>query len=369
MGNMLSLRSSGKMHSSTTEPIRISIKCKQKSSKVLCQFSFTNITNGECYLLRYNTPLEGLRSSFLNLKNQKINDIPYQGILVKRLLPKKENYVLLKPNKPIQSPDIDLTKAYQFPHDGEYTLQYTRDLVYITKEKMESIKDDELPIWSRKFRPRLSSCRFTVVNADKFKKSRKKVKHAKIIDASRFEGCSDIPSEECLTPQFVNGNASQKAMTTALHKELCSSNGYPKVILSLNRNNFLYKLWFGITVTKSCRQVKRFYQASLNGLKSDTITYDFQGKRCKRDTVAYTKHGARKVHLCPAFDSLPAKSVSSGQDSKQQTLVHEFSHVYSNTRDHAYGSYDCQNLAKENPDYAMDNADTFGYYFCDVFNA
>ena len=351
------------MHSSK-QPINISMACKQKSSKVLCQFSFTNTTNGECYLLRYNTPLEGLRSSFLTLKNQKTNGIPYEGILVKRLLPKKENYVLLKPNKPIQSPDIDLTEAYQFPHDGEYTLQYTRDLVYITKKKMESIKDDELPTWSYKFRPQISSCKFTIVNADKFKNS-KKVKHA-TNDAS-----VNIPSEECLTPLFVNGNASQRATTAALHRELCKPNGYPKVILSLNRNNFLYKLWFGITLTKSCHQVEHCYQASLNGLRNDTITYHFQGQGgyCTSDIIAYTKYRSDKIYLCPAFDPLPAKSLSSEQQSKQQTLVHEFSHVYSNTKDHAYGSDNCQNLAKENPDYAMDNAANFGYYFCDVFNA
>lgn len=63
------------------DPINVGIKCMQGSSKIHCSFSFTNNAQEEYYLLRYNTPLEGLKSNFLSLKTQDgdvIMGIPLQ---------------------------------------------------------------------------------------------------------------------------------------------------------------------------------------------------------------------------------------------------------------------------------------------------
>ena len=41
----------------------------------------------------------------------------------------------MKPNEPHHA-NIDLVDAFSFPHSGEYTIEYTRPLIYFTKEGM-----------------------------------------------------------------------------------------------------------------------------------------------------------------------------------------------------------------------------------------
>ena len=345
------------------DPINVGIKCMQGSSKIHCSFSFTNNAQEEYYLLRYNTPLEGLKSNFLSLKTQDGDVIPYKGILVKRLPPKRESFILLKPNESIQSPMIDLTEGYELLYDGLYTVQYNRPLVYISREDMDVMPDGKLSVWCSKHQKHAIKA---VAGANFKVLSKKATKKTTFHDRPKFLSCV---RDGCIFPQFIDGDEKQRAITRALHGELCSSNGYPKVISSLNQNGFLNKLWFGNTCIKSCHEVESVFQESLDGLTKNTVTYNFEGQSCTKEIIAYTKYGTDIVWLCPAFDSLPEKSSISGEDSKQQTLVHEWSHAYSNTKDHAYGLDACQELAKEDSYKAMNNADTFGYYFCDVFNA
>jgi peptidyl-Lys metalloendopeptidase len=66
------------------------------------------------------------------------------------------------------------------------------------------------------------------------------------------------------------------------------------------------------------------------------------------------------IHVCGAFWQAPV----SGTDSKGGTLVHEMSHfnVIAGTNDHVYGQSAARNLAKTNPDQAIDNADNHEYF-------
>jgi peptidyl-Lys metalloendopeptidase len=53
----------------------------------------------------------------------------------------------------------------------------------------------------------------------------------------------------------------------------------------------------------------------------------------------------------------------SGFDSRAGTIIHENSHFDNNggTDDYAYGQEDAQNLAKEDPETAIQNADNVEY--------
>lgn len=66
------------------------------------------------------------------------------------------------------------------------------------------------------------------------------------------------------------------------------------------------------------------------------------------------------VYLDQAFEDAPV----TGEDSKAGTLSHEMSHFddVGGTKDHQYGEGNCKQLAKDNPDQAMTNADSFEYY-------
>ncbi|QRV77984.1 peptidyl-Lys metalloendopeptidase [Ceratobasidium sp. AG-Ba] len=66
------------------------------------------------------------------------------------------------------------------------------------------------------------------------------------------------------------------------------------------------------------------------------------------------------VYLCPQFWEAPMVGV----DSKAGTIVHENSHFYQNggTEDHEYGQTGCKDLAKNDPDKAIRNADSHEYF-------
>lgn len=63
------------------------------------------------------------------------------------------------------------------------------------------------------------------------------------------------------------------------------------------------------------------------------------------------------IRLCPPFWKLRPKSQSI-------ILVHESSHFLENgdSRDHEYGKEACQKLAKEDPEKAVTNADSFALF-------
>jgi peptidyl-Lys metalloendopeptidase len=82
---------------------------------------------------------------------------------------------------------------------------------------------------------------------------------------------------------------------------------------------------------------------------------------CTSSAYAYViKNKPYIVHPCNAFWSAPYI----GTDSKAGTIIHELSHfdAIASTDDWAYGHTACMNLAKNDPDKARDNADSYEYF-------
>jgi len=86
-----------------------------------------------------------------------------------------------------------------------------------------------------------------------------------------------------------------------------------------------------------------------------------KAEKGEEDCYAYVYPGDNtKVYLGNDFGPAPA----TGADSKAGTLVHEISHynTVGGTKDNAYGQAACQTLAKDHPDKAKQNADSFEYF-------
>ena len=64
-----------------------------------------------------------------------------------------------------------------------------------------------------------------------------------------------------------------------------------------------------------------------------------------------------RVRICPPFWELD-------EEEKGVTLVHESSHFLDNglALDYKYGGDACKRLAKEDPDKAVANADSFAFF-------
>ena len=319
------------------------------------EFEFVNNSQDDLYLLTYHTPLEGLRSCYLSINHHKSESkMKYEGLIAKRPPPTIRGHcILMKPNEPHHA-NIDVVDAFSFPHSGEYTIEYTRPLVYFTKEGMaQHGEESPLPYTPKQhdYQP-LSDMLKIFMEATPRREKRDEGVH------------KQYPGDNIV---FIHGTASQHGTIRELHKELIGHNGYPKVIRAVRGNPDLYSKWFGDDSYK--RHVLSVYKECYEHLQNDICMYQFGGSECTGNDFAYTYPGGHKVVLCGLYNQANTRSEFSGDDSKQQTLVHEWSHAFGLTNDdhgHGYGSDTCQRLAKHYPLIAVNNADNYGYFFCDV---
>ena len=178
-------------------------------------------------------------------------------------------------------------------------------------------------------------------------------------------GKKDVPAGPGI---IFDGNYSvqERNDTEALHHEVC--NAYPQVIDVVDNNPDKYQQWFGSPNPDCIAKVKKVYEKCYRGLMENTVTYYFRGRGCDIRIYAHSHYGINKLVLCELYIKANEKSTALDKDSKQQTLVHEWSHIYADTDDVdlTYGTEDCIKMAKNDPDKATNNAENYGYFYCDI---
>ena len=116
--------------------------CNKALSAVACSFEFTNNGNEDLYLLKRNTPLEGLNSPFISVSFHG-RPLKYKGIYAFYLPPTKDEFVLLKAGESI-SASVQITDVFSIDIDGLYTVQYSRPLQYLSVNEMSALSVDKL---------------------------------------------------------------------------------------------------------------------------------------------------------------------------------------------------------------------------------
>uniref|UniRef100_A0A1X7SWQ6 Uncharacterized protein n=1 Tax=Amphimedon queenslandica TaxID=400682 RepID=A0A1X7SWQ6_AMPQE len=111
------------------------MSCYEVQPKVACSFDFTNIANQDYYLLKRNTPLEGMFSPFVAISH---NGAPlnYEGIIAYRFPPVQNEFVLIKPGESV-SAIAYISDAFNLHSDGLYSISYVSPLEFLSKEQME----------------------------------------------------------------------------------------------------------------------------------------------------------------------------------------------------------------------------------------
>lgn len=129
-------------------------------------------------------------------------------------------------------------------------------------------------------------------------------------------------------------------------------------------NDALYKKWFGTYTSSNFDVVRRTAARAKPNRVCKTCFFSSSGyyPNVAPDTVAtasyYPGTNSVGITLFPKFWKMPF----SGQDSQIGTLVHEYSHGYSNTDDFEYGAQNCLKLARNDPSKAIRNADNYQFY-------
>ena len=330
-------------------PISLDMACSKALSAVACTFEFTNNANEDLYLLKRGTPLEGLFSEFLTVSVAGV-PVEYDGPFVHRLPPTKDEFVLLKAGESI-SASVQITDAFSIDTDGLCTVQYSKPLQYLSVNEMSA--------WSNSQIRESSVQEFIHIYLEDT--------HA-LLKPSRPEETDNVDYtvniKSCSSASFVNGTAVDNKGTLDAHKKLCS--GIDKVNIT---NNDLYRKWFGAFTTARQSKVKAVYKKMRDGLACNTVTYVNGGPHCncKPNWYAYTyRGGPAKVYICRLFYTYPVSCGSPGTYTKEFGLIHEWSHTFGLTKDHIYGASQSENLAKTNPDKAVENADSYGWHYCEI---
>ena len=313
------------------------MSCEKSLSAVACTFEFLNVAGEDYYLLKRNTPLEGLLSQFIAVY-YKGHRLEYEGILIHRAPPTKDEYILLKAGQKV-SATVQINDAFTLINDGIYTVEYIKPLMVLQDEMKMPTKVDA------------SKVAYIYLEGHVSLPSKQ--------EEVQSEGTVTI--ESCTTASFTGGSASQRADILNGHKKLCSKFGVAKGKV---KNNNFYKTWFGTYTTARAKKVKTVCRKCKKGLTSKAVTYVINPSNCQSNWNAYTRKGSTKVYLCPAYNNYQVYCKRSGSATKESILAHEWSHAFGRTDDNAYGATANKNLAKNNPNKAVNNADTYEYWYC-----
>ena len=343
-------------------PVSLKMDCQQSTSAVDCSFQFTNVADEDYYLLKRDTPLEGLHSPFVAVSLDGV-PLQYEGYLFYRISPQRDEFILLKAGETVTA-TAQINNIFTFSSDGVYNIRYNKPLKVLLKDKMELQSDSEDMKGVDLMKVEVSeSVDIQLENTDLLSHPVKE--EVKEGDEVYSEACNNVF-------RFVGGTRAARAATRQAHNRLCE--GYLNAIKKVRernnvRNRRMYRRWFGVFDQRRANVVMSVFKKSHDKVANNRLTYVFAGTGCIRGTIARTCYHSNTVFLCPLYVNQPStlcNRVAGNSFSKERTLVHEWAHAGGYTYDYAYGLADSQALANDNPDQAIDNADNYSFFYCRI---
>ena len=96
-------------------------------------FTLTNDSNETISVLKWNTPLEGIKNNIFSVKKQE-ESASYLGIMVRRGMPGPQDYVTLDPKASI-SANFDLGDVYDISKAGNYNVEFVSPILDVGNEQ------------------------------------------------------------------------------------------------------------------------------------------------------------------------------------------------------------------------------------------
>ena len=330
--------------------------CHKVLSAVACSFEFTNINQGDYYLSKRNTPLEGFLSPFVAVSRDGV-PLDYKGIYVSRAPATKDEFVLLKQGQSI-SATVQLNEAFTFPSDGLYNIRYTQPLEFLSKEEME-VKSAGYDTTQQ---VKLSESVYIYLE-DTDQLSRPAVQEE--LDTGGHE---TVSIEGCKAPSFKKGTPAQRNETLDVHNKICLA-GLGNTMLRVG-DNYLYKKWFGTYSESNAKTIKGKYMRVLSLLRSNSlIYYDFMGSEgsCSEYHYGYHSLWGNTLFLCTPYYSLAKYCTKSATRSKEGEVVELWMHYQNGELKYLVNEYsESLALAKSNPEQAIINAANYTFFYCEA---
>ncbi|WP_316753713.1 M35 family metallo-endopeptidase [Pedobacter gandavensis] len=323
-------------------------------------FEIKNISNQVVQILKWNTPLEGIISPCLIVKSgNKV--IPYDGMMVKRGKPGKEDFMTLEPDQSVSN-RIDLSRAYDLKGHENIKVNFDpKAFSYFPDRSLTRALEEAVaathPLDTYKtFQLSIKPATFKIAGGRTFRQTEgafhRSQDQKKSRNGLRSKKAASGGLRACT---FNGGTAGQQSQAGDAH-----NNGYAlaTVALATIANDPTYNMWFGSYSGNRPGTVTGNFQKIVDNMETKSFQYDLTGEGCPSGAYGYTYKDSTTVWFCSAFWTAP----DNGTDSKAGTVVHEHSHASAGTDDLAYGQTNCRDLASSDPDSAIKNADNQEYF-------
>lgn len=338
---------------------RLTAPASRTRERAPLEFTLANESARNLLFLRWHTPLEGMASNMFLVRDAEGYEVPYSGVLAKRGRPKRSEYVAIRAGDSV-STLVDLADGYDLNGGGAYTVEFrdprASQLLTDGDPMAKSAGDLEtihIP----------SNTATLVVPPSGASQPRGD-------DAGPGDPTAPaVPAPKAIS--FNNCDASSEAIVTEMDGTAATNarlaHGYLANMAPEDQAlDAIYQTWFGAHTASRFSTVVSNLDQIVTTFEDSDITYDCAGPLCQASWIAYVFAGGDlEVFLCSGFWS----AGTTGFDTQWGTLVHEVSHEVASTDDNAYGQTACKNLAVNDPDAAIDNADSYQLFVEEVVMA
>ncbi len=309
-----------------------------RGEPVNVSFELTNGSDEPLRVLQWFTPFEGIAGRIFRVEREG-EPVSYRGILVKRGAPAADEYLSIDPRSSVTT-EVDLAASYDLTAPGNYRVEF------VAPRLSEALTVGQTPVKDPSDLSPLAVVTelvsFQVVERDG--------------EAPRRppSGAADATYENCTASEEVT--VKQSEVTAELQATFVYShlNG---LSAAARQTDALYSKWFGAYTAGRYSTVLNNWKKIKDAL-DQSRTFNCDGPDCGSSWYAYVYAGGSvEVFLCSKYWSAP----ESGVDTKFGTLIHEISHEVADTDDNAYGKTACADLATNDPDTAIENADNYEY--------
>ena len=315
---------------------------------ITCKVVITNNDDKDYYLLRRNTPLDKLASHTFQI-TQNGSLVPYDGLLYQRIPPTSEDFILVVAKSSV-SLSVDLSQYYSLKTNANYKIMLKTIITYY-EHSISKMKSHSLSSNYQSFTIYGDSLKMMLTEAAVVRSSEPSLEDS-LVSVST-PGVCNLPSFGG-TP--ISGDISS---TSFAFGKLCQHLGVCKTNVNINLD--LYTQWFGLRYAGYVNTVRGAFYDIKDALETYKYTIHFDGPVCATNAgiIAYTSKRSTTIYVCQAYRRNPDIN---GYNSKLGTLIHELSHAIAFTDDLVYGTYECKELAKSQPELAIRNADNYEYF-------
>jgi len=328
-------------------------------TRLVVQMKLTNVGTLPIQFLLRNTPFEGMNSNIFNVIDENGEEARYEGIVVKTGPPPPSAFVVMYPNE-TKSTEFDLSESYSLKSGSNYLITYSSYVhwmlgtsLVIVHPKVTDPEIDRIPYSYVPFE-RLNSALLLSQTIDVHVKESYRLsslhiqqQNSNISVGISFPGCSKEKQEKINTAIGL-----ARAMSNRAANYLSSS--------SCDKD---FVTWFGKYTSSKWTKVKNNFHRIVSPFVTLSFAVRCDSPGCHSDWYAYVHPGDSlyTINVCHIFWSAP-NSVTF--DSKPGTLIHEMSHfiTIAGTNDFTTTPGDSKNLAKHNPDQALNNANNYEYF-------